>query len=312
MSGPGEGPRVLVVGGLGGLLGRALATELVAGHRVRSFHRHRLEEEARLGVEWVEGDVAGPTDWSGLLDGVDAVVNLAWYRWGSAARFRGLRTGLVGLLNEARAHGIGRFIQVSVPGAPPALESRLPYLREKRAVDDAVARSGISYRILRPTAMFGERDVLLGVMIRAIHRYPFFPMFGDGEYHLSPIAAADVARAITRELARDAVGTDDLGGPRCFTYRELTDLMYALLGKRPRYWRMSPRNGHRLAAILQTLGSSLLYAYEVDWLVADRLGLPPYSGLDRPLRSCEPYLRARADALRLPPAPRRSPPGRQG
>lgn len=311
MSGAADAPRVLVIGGLGGLLGRALAPELARGHRIRSFHRHRSPAEARIGgVEWVEGDAAATSDWAPALDGVDAVVNLAWHRSGSSARFRGLGTGLVGLIGAARAHGVGRFVHVSVPDAPEAMEARLPYLREKRAVDQALVRSGLSYRILRPTAMFGEGDVLLGVMIRAIHRYPFFPMFGDGAYHLSPIAADDVARAIVRELGRSPSGTDDLGGPRRFTYRELTDLMHALLGKRPRYWLMSPRNGHRLAAVLQTLGSSLLYAYEVDWLVSDRLGPPPYDGLDRPLRSCEPYLRAQAEAIRA--GRRAAPPDRQG
>jgi hypothetical protein len=41
-----------------------------------------------------------------------------------------------------------------------------------------------------------------------------------------------------------------------------------------------------------------LYPYEVDWLVSDRLGLPAYDGLDRPLTPVEPYLRSEADRLR--------------
>lgn len=293
-----EGPRVLVVGGLGGLLGRALAPELRAAHRVRSFHRRRAPQEGTGGVEWVEGDASAPTDWAKALDGVDAVVNLAWYRWGSAARFWRLQEGLERLIAAARDHGVGRFVHVSVPEAPGALETTLPYLRGKRAVDRALAASGLSYRILRPTAMFGEGDVLLGVMLRTMARYRRFPMFGDGAYHLSPIAASDVARAIVLELGRGGSGVSEMGGPRRFEYRELTDLMFAMLGSTPRYWPMSPRTGHRLARLLQAVGSSLLYAYEVDWLVSDRLGLPPYEGLDRPLRSAEPYLRAEAERLR--------------
>lgn len=293
-----EGPRVLVVGGLGGFLGRALAPQLTAGHRVRSLHRRRRPEESRLGVEWIEGDAAAPTDWARLLDDVDAVVTLAWYRWGSPGRFWRLQEGLERLIAAAREHGVGRFVHVSVPAAPQALEATLPYLRGKRAVDRALRDSGLSYRILRPTAMFAEGDVLLGVMLRTMDRYPYFPMFGDGRYHLSPIAAADVAHAIVLELGRSAVGTDDLGGPRRFEYRELTDLMFAMLGKRPRYWPLSERGGHRLARLLQTLGSSRLYAYEVDWLVSDRLGLAPYTGSDRPLSSVEPYLRREAERLR--------------
>jgi len=36
----------------------------------------------------------------------------------------------------------------------------------------------------------------------------------------------------------------------------------------------------------------------VEWLLADLLGLPPYEGLDRPLRPVEPFLSAEARRLR--------------
>ncbi|MCI4336349.1 MAG: NAD(P)H-binding protein [Thermoplasmata archaeon] len=294
---PSGAPRVLVVGGLGGLLGRALLPELTSRFRVRSFHRVSAPLEERAGVEWIAGDAAAPTDWGRILHQVDAVVNLAWYRHGSAGRFARLEEGLLRLIGAARSAGVGRFIQVSVPSAPPSLEARLPYLRHKRTVDQTLSGSGISYRVLRPTAMFGPGDVLLSAMMRAMARYPRFPMFGEGRYHLSPIAATDVAAAIGRELSRHESGTVDLGGPQNFEYRELTDLMFGMIGKPARYWDMSPRGGRRLALVLQSFGSSLLYAYEVDWLVSDMLGLPPYTGLSRPLRRVEPHLREVAEAI---------------
>ncbi|HZY92635.1 MAG TPA: NAD(P)H-binding protein [Thermoplasmata archaeon] len=283
-------PTVLVVGGTGGLLGRALLPELLPHYRIRSLHRHERRAETTAGVEWVCANASTVADWHAVLDGVDAVVNVAWYRWGPPSRFEELYRGLERLLGSARETGVGRFVQVSVPPAPPSLESSLPYLVFKRRFDTALAESGLSYRTLRPTAMFGEGDVLLGVMMRSIHRYPFFPMFGDGNYHLSPIAAADVAHAIRVELSRSGQGTVDLGGPRRFRYRELTDLMFRLLHKRPRYWEWTPRGAARMARWLQRVGSTLLYAYEVEWLLADLLGLPPYADLDRPLTPVEPYL----------------------
>ncbi len=298
MTPPDEGPRVLLVGGSGGLLGRALVPELLPGHRIRSVHRHELPRERAQGIDWVPADIGAVERWEPLLDGVDQVVNLAWYRWASSRRFERLYGGLHRLLEVARRVGVRRFVHVSVPPATGSIEATLPYMVFKRRFDRELAESGLSYRILRPTAMFAPGDVLLGVMLREIHRYPIFPMFGGGEYHLSPIAAADVARAIRLELDQDSRGTVDLGGPRRFAYRELTDLMFALLGKRPRYWRLSTRASVRLARALQAFGSSLLYAYEVEWLLADLLGLPPYAGLDRPLTPVEPYLRSEANRLR--------------
>jgi hypothetical protein len=49
---------------------------------------------------------------------------------------------------------------------------------------------------------------------------------------------------------------------------------------------------------METLGSTLLYAYEVEWLLSDLLGLPPYEGLSQPLESVEPFLDSEARRLR--------------
>lgn len=284
--------RLLLVGGTGGLLGRSVGPELLPAFTLRSVHRHPSAWEGAHDVEWVAGDVTRAVDWGSLLDGVDGVVTLAWYRWGPADRFRRLYEGLHDLLGAARSVGVRRFVHVSVPDAPTSLERGLPYLVWKRRFDAELRASGLSYRILRPTAMFGPGDVLLGVMMRMVRRYPFFPLFGSGEYHLSPIAADDVARAIHLELDGRSTGTVDLGGPTRYRYRDLVDLMFRLAGKRPRYLRLSPRASLALARLLQGAGSKLLYAYEVTWLLSDLLGPPPYAGLDRPLRPVEPYLRA--------------------
>jgi uncharacterized protein YbjT (DUF2867 family) len=292
-----RGSTVLVVGGGGGFVGRALLPELSGPYQVRSLHRHPVAMEARAGVEWVVGDVARVNDWGPLLRGADAVVNLAWYRWGNATRFRRLAAGLLQLIDAARRAGIDRFLQVSVPPAPPSLERGLPYLAEKRRVDRALVESGLSYRIFRPTMLFGPGDRLLGVMLRLMHRYPLFPMFGDGRYHVSPLAVTDLARGIRQELPGRSSGIVELGGPERFEYRVLTDRMFALLGKRPRYWHLGPRGSVALAQLVQDLGSTLLYAYEVEWLLSDRLGLAPWPGLAGALSPVEPYLAAEAARL---------------
>lgn len=301
---PGDRPTLLLVGGGGGLLGRALVAELAGRYRLRSLHPTASREEARVGgLTWVPGDAARVNDWRPLLDGVDVVVNVAWYRWESEARFRALAGGLGRLVTACADGPRPRFIQVSVPPAPERLEVGLPYLRWKREVDRAVSASGLDFAIVRPTLLFGRRDRLLGVMLGLMRRYPVFPMFGDGRYHLSPISVSDVARAIARLADDPRTGTFDLGGPVRYEYRELTDLMFRLLGKRPRYWRLSPQGGIRLARVLERLGSTLLYAYEVDWLVSDRLGPPPNAELGGTLERVEPYLEAEARALGRRPGP---------
>jgi uncharacterized protein YbjT (DUF2867 family) len=286
-------PRVLLVGGGRGLVGRNLLGELASDYRIRSLHRHPTETERMLGVETLVADVATFDRWKEALDGVDLVVNVAWYRAGPRQRFVDLCDGLLRMLEAARSLGTPRVVQISVPRAPATLEASFPYLTEKRRFDGALAESGLSYRILRPTMLFGPGDVLIDVMVESVRRYPFFPMFGDGRYHVSPLAVADLARIVRREADSGRQGTLDVGGPRRYEYRALTDLLYRTVHRTPRYWTMRPSSGIRLARLLESFGSTLLYAYEVEWLVEDLLGLPPYEGLEGGLRTLEGYLGAR-------------------
>lgn len=270
-------------------MGRAVLPELLPHFRIRSIHRHLAVNEGSA-VEWVRADVKAVEDWAPLLVDVQVVLNLAWYRWDSEDAFRTLHDGLRRLLGAAVRARVSRFLQVSVPAAPASIETALPYLVYKRRFDAALEASGLSYRIVRPTMLFGPGDVLLGVMMRLMRRYPVFPMFGDGSYHVSPVAVVDLARVLLGEARGSGRGILDLGGPERMTYRELTDRMFRLLGKRPRYWGWSGPTARRLTALLVALGSTTLYPYEVEWLMSDMLGLPPHQGLDTPLKTVEPYL----------------------
>ena len=289
-SGAGAPPRVLLVGGGGGLVGRAVLRELAPSFRIRSVHRSPVPAEAAAGVEWVPGDVAFVRDFDPLLEGVDAIVNLAWYRWESPQRFRALYEGLSRLLEASARHGSVRIVHVSVPAAPTNLETGLPYLTYKRRLDRELAASGLSYRILRPTLLFGPGDRLLTVMLRLMATYHLFPMFGDGRYHVSPLATADLARVVRQEIEGTGNGTVDLGGPERWVYRDLTDRMFSALRRTPRYVGMGERTALFVARLVVGAGSKLIYPYEVEWLMSDLLGLPAYRGLATPLEEVGPFL----------------------
>jgi len=277
VTGTGAPQRLLLLGGGGGLVGRAIVREFSPDWKIRSLHRHPVEAERAAGVEWVPTDLGGRVDWPERLEGVDLVINLAWYRYGSARRFRPLAEGLRRCLRACEARPQLRFLHISVPDAPPALETGLPYLAYKREVDRELRESSLDYTIVRPSMLFGPRDRLLTVMLRLMRRYGRFPLFGEGDYHLSPLAAADLAAILRREAAVPGSRNLIFGGPTRWRYRDLLDRMFAALGRPARYIRLSPRMSVAVARILQDMGSQLIYAYEVEWLLSDRLGPPPYS-----------------------------------
>ncbi len=283
-------PRLLVVGGCTGLIGRAVAEEFGAVYRIRSVHREPSPAEAQRGIETAVLDVAATRDWSGPLQGVDTVLTLAWYRQARRRRFVALADGLIALIGQAEVVGVRRFVHVSVPDAPAPLEAELPYLAEKRRVDRALEASRLDYAIVRPTMLFGRGDKLLTVMLRTARRYRRLPMFGDGEYHVSPIAVADLASILRSKAGGTGRSNIVVGGPRRYRYAELTAAIFEALHLPERYVRLSARGSIRLARWLELLGSSLLYEYEVEWLLADLLGVPPYGGLDRPMTTVEAFL----------------------
>jgi DNA-binding PadR family transcriptional regulator len=88
-----------------------------------------------------------------------------------------------------------------------------------------------------------------------------------------------------------------VGGPKRWRYRDLTDAMFDALGLRKRYFHLSPRGAVWLTRWLETFGSTLLYVYEVKWLMSDMLGLPSYDGSDSPLRPIEPFVAEEAARL---------------
>lgn len=298
MSSPPDRARLLLVGGGGGLVGRALLAEFAGDRKIRSVHRHPAPAEDGRGVEWVRGNAAEISNWDPIVHEVDLVVNVAWYRAGSERRFAPLAGGLERLITAAEKARVRRFVQISVPPGPESLESSLPYFVHKRRVDRALEASGLSYAIVCPTMLFAPRDKLLTVMLGMMARYRRFPMFGYGRYHLSPLAASDLAKIVRRESDLPESHTVLAGGPRRWQYRALTDVMFERLGLPPRYVHLSPANSRRIARLLESVGSTRLYEYEVEWLLADLLGLEPYSGLGVPLSAVEPFLDSEAARLR--------------
>ena len=94
---------------------------------------------------------------------------------------------------------------------------------------------GIPYAIIRPTLVFGEGDLLLNNMAWALRHFPFFPVFGKGDYPVQPTPAGDLAAQAVEAGSRGESFITDAAGPETFTFEELLRLLISTVNVRVRW-----------------------------------------------------------------------------
>ncbi|EQD54197.1 NAD-dependent epimerase/dehydratase [mine drainage metagenome] len=293
MAGP---KRVLLLGGGGGVVGSGVLEELLREYSVVSYHRTPLAGESGR-VTFVPGDLRELPERPELFRQLHAVVNVVWYREpGPDRRFAPAAEALHRVLQRCVEEGVERFVQISLPPGPPALEARLPYFTRRRPFEAALLASGLKVNLLQPSAVFAPQDRLVQVMLGLLRRHRYFPLFGNGEYHLSPIWHRDLGLLVVEALSGRLPPVTLAGGPERMTYRELLGLLSRAVGRDLRLVRVSPRAGRWAVRGFNALGWHVLYTYEYDWLLSDTLGFPAPTGLPRPFLHLEEFLRGKGDA----------------
>ena len=178
------------------------------------------------------------------LRGARCLFNTYWVRFerGGTTFDRAVRNSA--LLFEAAAEaGVERIVHVSVTN--PSEGSPLRYFRGKAQVERALAVAGPAYAIVRPTLVFGPRDVLVNNIAWILRRFPVFVVPGDGSGRVQPVSAEDVA-----EIAVGATGTVDASGPEEYSFDELVRLVAAAVGHRRRLVHAPPRIALALGAVV--------------------------------------------------------------
>jgi uncharacterized protein YbjT (DUF2867 family) len=155
---------VAVAGGHGQIGRRLLRLLAERGDRARGLirnpdHGADLEE---IGAEAVLCDLeADDADVARAIAGADAVVFSAGAGPGSGPERKQTVDlgGAVKLIDAAKANGIRRYVIVSSMGAdkpPPGDDTFAVYLRAKAAADEALAKSGLDYTIVRPGSLTND------------------------------------------------------------------------------------------------------------------------------------------------------------
>jgi nucleoside-diphosphate-sugar epimerase/ligand-binding SRPBCC domain-containing protein len=229
---PNPAPRTVVVAGGTGFVGGGIAAEMHRrGHRVIVLGRGDrgsigpLPEAVELRQADVTRDELGPA-----LAGADAlVIALAFKNSPIEAPRRGQTFmevdagGTERLVAAAREAGVGHVVYLSGAGAAPDAERH--WFRAKWRAEEAVCGAGIGWTIIRPTWIFGPRDVSLNRFVGFARQLQVVPMTNLGRQPMAPVFIDDIGRlaadSITDPAARGAVL--EIGGPETFAMREVID-----------------------------------------------------------------------------------------
>ena len=262
-----------VVTGAFSFTGRAIAEELLErGRMVRTLtRRDGRGDPLAARIERAELQFRDEDALRSALDGVDTLFNTYWVRFahGATTFDRAVENTRL-LLRAAKAAGARRVVHVSVTN--PSLASALPYFRGKAEVEQDVAASALSYAIVRPTLVFGPRDILVNNIAWGLRRSPVFPIAGDGSYRVQPVSVEDTATICVDagSGAKDVVL--DAAGPETITYEELVRLVAAAVGTRVRIVHWPSRLVLALARVTGAVRRDvLLTAEELEGLRASLL-----------------------------------------
>lgn len=216
---------ILVVGGTGAL-GGEICRLLTTGERsVRALVRPtadpaRVEQLRMLGVALVQGNLTSRASLDDACRGADTVISTAtttMSRQPADSIPSVDHEGQLQLVEAARAAGVRRFVYVSYSGQ---FDVDCPLTSAKRSVEQSLARSGMTYTVLRPSFFM---EMWLSPALGFDPSNARAQLFGSGEAKISFVSAKDVARFAVNCLDNPAAYNSmiELGGPEALSPLEV-------------------------------------------------------------------------------------------
>jgi len=234
-----------------------------------------------IGCEIRQGDVRDDPDVTvESMEGCRAVVHCAAVIYVDQPwpRVRAVNvTGTERILTAARRAGAERAVHVSSVAVYGSAEGRVDedartdtplrpgdlYARSKREAEEVAMeiheRGKLDVTILRPGAVYGERDRLFVPRVAGIIRWPVTPLLGDGSNTIPAVYAGNLAGAVIRALTSEEapgraynVATDEP-----LTQRRFLEGLAAGMNEPVRFVSLPGGLVRRLAEVGELLGVSL-------------------------------------------------------
>lgn len=210
---------ILVVGSTG-MVGAGICQSLSAkGLPFKALVREtsdpaKVANLKALGAQLVKGDLRDPASLKAACQGVDTVIETVSampfsYSPGQNDLQHVDLEGSKALIDAAKAAGVKHYIYTSFSGN---LSAPVPLVHAKRAVEEHLKASGLTYTILRPSCFM---EVWLGPAVGFDPANGKVTVYGGGDQPISWIAIADVVAFAVESLSNPAARNTviEMGGP---------------------------------------------------------------------------------------------------
>ncbi|MGH9352033.1 MAG: SDR family oxidoreductase [Terriglobia bacterium] len=254
-------PRVLVAGATG-YLGRFVAREFKEhGYWVRALARNPEKMKSAGPVlepaiydlvdDVFVAEVTKPETLRGACEDVEVVfssIGITRQRQGFSymdVDYQGNKN----LLDLALAASVRKFIFVHVLNAQ-ALDF-LENMQAKQKFVEDLRKSGMACAVICPNGFFSDMSEFLRMALRGT-----VYLIGDGDRKINPIHGEDLARVCVDAVTGD---TEEIpvGGPVVYTYQEIAETAFSVLGKTPRIRRVPVWMARSAAAALRPFSKRL-------------------------------------------------------
>lgn len=200
---------VLITGAHGFLAGFIIAALRARGWRVIRGVRSLPSAADERHCDFTQTQAS--TYWHALLDGVDAVVNVAGILRETPTQSFGAihHTGPLALARACVEHGVRDFVQISALGDPADGE----FIASKHRFDAALLDLPLRAVVLRPSIVYTPRGSYGGTsLLRALSALPLaVPLPGAGEWGMQPLAAEDLGALVVAALEGEQRGVFEVG-----------------------------------------------------------------------------------------------------
>jgi uncharacterized protein YbjT (DUF2867 family) len=227
---------MVLVAGSTGLVGNEICTQLATQKTsFRALVRHdsapeKVDKLKALGAEIVVGDLKDPASLVAACAGVDKVISTVScvfaMREGDNIETVD-RQGELNLVAAAKNAGAQRFVFISFPNST---ENTFPLSDAKRAVEQALAASGMTWSSLQASYFM---EIWLSPALGFNYAASQARIYGDGDNKISFISYKDVAHLAVAALDNDYAQNCNcaIGGPEPLSPKEVVGIFEKTFGK---------------------------------------------------------------------------------